>query len=172
VRWTRDHVAVLMHDARVDRTTDGHGRVSQLTAAQVCALNAAANWHGSTTPGLRHEAVPTLDAALEVRLVERGCCCAHRSCQLCRRLRLEVWLDCKESPLLVARYLRRKCAEDESLAERLVVCSFFPSVLYVIRSRCDFVCEGTLTRTSICSLLMVMGTGLLCAGRCRKCALR
>ena len=39
VRHTADGVLVLMHDAEVDRTTDGTGKVDALTWAQVQALN-------------------------------------------------------------------------------------------------------------------------------------
>lgn len=43
VRMTKDGQLVLMHDETVDRTTDGTGRVCDLTMAQVMALNAAAH---------------------------------------------------------------------------------------------------------------------------------
>src|SRR6185295_1415172 len=42
VRSTRDGIPVLMHDATVDRTTDGTGKVGDLTRAEVGALNAGA----------------------------------------------------------------------------------------------------------------------------------
>lgn len=41
VRETRDGALVLMHDARVDRTTDGHGAVSEMTLEQVRRLRPA-----------------------------------------------------------------------------------------------------------------------------------
>lgn len=55
VRRTRDGQLVILHDAKVDRTTDGKGRVADLTLAQVQALR------------LRDgdgEAPPTLEAFL------------------------------------------------------------------------------------------------------------
>lgn len=55
VRRTRDGQLIVMHDAKVDRTTDGKGRISKLTLAQVQALR------------LRNgddEAPPTLEAFL------------------------------------------------------------------------------------------------------------
>ncbi len=52
-RWTRDRVFVIMHDATVDRTTDGHGRVKDMTLAQIRALSTE---HG--------EMVPTLEEVL------------------------------------------------------------------------------------------------------------
>lgn len=40
VRQTRDTQLVVLHDATVDRTTDGSGRVADLTAAEIRALDA------------------------------------------------------------------------------------------------------------------------------------
>lgn len=60
VRTTRDGVLVLMHDRTVDRTTDGHGAVAELTLAEIRALDAGikrgARWAG--------EKVPTFEEAL------------------------------------------------------------------------------------------------------------
>jgi glycerophosphoryl diester phosphodiesterase len=63
---TRDGALVLMHDDTVDRTTDGKGRIRDLTLAEVRALEVAHHWtqDGSSYPyrgqGLR---VPTLEEA-------------------------------------------------------------------------------------------------------------
>ncbi len=52
----RDEVPVLMHDATVDRTTDGSGPVAALTAAQLRRLDAggwfAARFRGEPVPAL------------------------------------------------------------------------------------------------------------------------
>lgn len=55
VRRTRDGQLVVMHDARVNRTTDGQGRVSDLTLARIQALR---------LKGGDGEAPPTLEAFL------------------------------------------------------------------------------------------------------------
>jgi len=55
VRRTRDGVLVVMHDAKVDRTTDGKGRIAGLTLAQVQTLSL--NDGGGEAP-------PTLEALL------------------------------------------------------------------------------------------------------------
>jgi glycerophosphoryl diester phosphodiesterase len=60
VRMTRDGHFVLMHDATVNRTTDGRGRVSELTLAEIRRLDAG-GWFG---PEFRGEKVPTLREAL------------------------------------------------------------------------------------------------------------
>ena len=55
VRLTLDGEVVLMHDARVDRTTNGHGRVASLTFAEIRALSIVDSEGVVTT-----EPVPTL----------------------------------------------------------------------------------------------------------------
>jgi glycerophosphoryl diester phosphodiesterase len=59
VHLTRDEQLVVIHDERVDRTTDGTGEVRRLSLAEVRALDAG-----------RGERVPTLQEVLEV--VARG----------------------------------------------------------------------------------------------------
>jgi glycerophosphoryl diester phosphodiesterase len=49
-RLTRDRVFVIMHDATVDRTTNGHGRVKDMTLEEIKALRTA---HGEQVPTLR-----------------------------------------------------------------------------------------------------------------------
>jgi glycerophosphoryl diester phosphodiesterase len=56
VRATADGHLVLLHDERVDRTTDGHGPVADLTLAEVKALDAG-SWFEPRFAGQR---VPTL----------------------------------------------------------------------------------------------------------------
>ena len=58
VRVTADGVAVVIHDAAVDRTTDGHGPVREMTVAQVRSLRV------TTGPG-GDAAVPTLVEVLD-----------------------------------------------------------------------------------------------------------
>lgn len=60
VRMTADGVFVVMHDARVDRTTDGRGPVSGMTLAGIKALDAG-SWFD---PAFAGERVPTLREAL------------------------------------------------------------------------------------------------------------
>ncbi len=60
VRLSRDGVPVLMHDADVDRTTNGTGPASAFSAKQLAELDAGSWRHGS----FRGEPVPTLQAAI------------------------------------------------------------------------------------------------------------
>jgi glycerophosphoryl diester phosphodiesterase len=62
VRRTRDGRLVMLHDARVDRTTDGHGLVSELSFDQVRSLDAGA-WF---SPAFTGERIPTLDELFDL----------------------------------------------------------------------------------------------------------
>lgn len=62
LQLTRDGQVVLMHDATVDRTTNGTGRVSQLTLEELRELDAG-SWYGEEHRGTR---VPTLAEFLDL----------------------------------------------------------------------------------------------------------
>ena len=61
IRQTKDHCLVLMHDAKVDRTTDGSGNVRDFTYAEFRRLNAAAH-----DEGFAPECPPVLEELLEM----------------------------------------------------------------------------------------------------------
>ncbi len=63
VRRTRDGYLVLIHDDSVDRTTDGHGKVADLSLAEIRALHLRTN-EGGADATMTDQTVPTLDAAL------------------------------------------------------------------------------------------------------------
>ena len=77
-KLTADGVPILMHDDRLDRTTDAKGPVREMTLACVRTLDAGA-WFG---PAFRGEPVPTLAEALD----------------LCLSLGLSVNLEIKPCP--------------------------------------------------------------------------
>ena len=58
VKLSGDGVAVLLHDATLDRTTNGTGRLDALTLGQIAQLDAG-SWH---SPAYAGEPVPTLAA--------------------------------------------------------------------------------------------------------------
>jgi glycerophosphoryl diester phosphodiesterase len=62
VRMTRDAVAVVMHDARLDRTTSGHGLLSAYSLEEIRTLDAAAF---APAPAGRRLLVPTLEEVLD-----------------------------------------------------------------------------------------------------------
>ncbi|NNG02932.1 MAG: glycerophosphodiester phosphodiesterase [Inquilinus sp.] len=61
-KLTADGVPVLMHDDKLDRTTDAKGPVREISLACIRTLDAG-SWFG---PGFRAEPVPTLAEALEL----------------------------------------------------------------------------------------------------------
>lgn len=67
VRRTRDGHLVCLHDDGVKRTTDGKGKVAELTLAEVRRLDAG-RWFGAAFAGQR---VPTLDEVFDL-LRQRG----------------------------------------------------------------------------------------------------
>jgi glycerophosphoryl diester phosphodiesterase len=64
VRASSDNVLVIMHDASVDRTTDGTGAIASLTLAQLQALDAG-SWFATNFTGTR---IPTFAQALQAVL--------------------------------------------------------------------------------------------------------
>jgi glycerophosphoryl diester phosphodiesterase len=96
IRTTKDGRFFLMHDATLERTTDGKGPLKELFANEVELLDAGA-WFGRPYIGTK---VPTLDAALTA--------IGDRSF---------AYLDCKDiAPASLAKILR-----DRNLLDRSVV---------------------------------------------------
>ena len=62
IRVTRDGELVLIHDAAVDRTTDGHGLVEEMTFRELRALDAG-GWKGERFRGAK---IPTLIEFMEM----------------------------------------------------------------------------------------------------------
>jgi glycerophosphoryl diester phosphodiesterase len=62
LQLTRDGVVVVIHDDTVDRTTDGRGRIGDLTLAEVKRLDAGAKFG----PTFRGERIPTLRELIDV----------------------------------------------------------------------------------------------------------
>ena len=62
LRFTKDEVLVCIHDATVDRTTDGHGAVSDMTLAEIKRLRVRSQFNDQYP----NERVPTLAELLDV----------------------------------------------------------------------------------------------------------
>lgn len=62
VRTTKDGKLVVMHDATVDRTTNGHGKVADMTLRQIRALDAGIKF----SPRFAGTRVPTFDEVLRL----------------------------------------------------------------------------------------------------------
>ncbi len=103
VRTTADGVPVVIHDRTVDRTTDGSGKVWELTLDQVAGLDAG-TWFSGAYAGV---GVPRLTEVLELLAPYA-------------RDRVELLLEVKNILGLVA---------DAGLLERTVVQSFDPAIV-------------------------------------------
>lgn len=61
VKATKDGVICLLHDFTVDRTSDGHGAIAEMTWREITALDAG-TWKGAKFAGNR---IPTFEQALD-----------------------------------------------------------------------------------------------------------
>ena len=123
VHLTRDGVLVLMHDATVDRTTDGTGALADMTLAQVKALDAAHHWpyQGDQRPYRRRGVrVPTL-AEVTSRFPER-------------RFNVEIKPDSADAGRLVCEALH-----ELDVADQVLIASFHPAAMDAFRDACPAV---------------------------------
>jgi glycerophosphoryl diester phosphodiesterase len=120
-RATADGAIVCLHDATVDRTTDGSGAVATLTLAELRRLDAGYRWTqdgGRTFPyrgkGLQ---VPTLEEVLK------------------RHARSRMVIEMKVRTPDFARSLC-SLARDAGMAQRVLVASFDDATLDAFRQSC------------------------------------
>jgi glycerophosphoryl diester phosphodiesterase len=66
VRRAKDGTLVVMHDASVNRTTNGRGQVSELTLPELKSLRLRQNLGGDMSPELSDERIATLAEMLEL----------------------------------------------------------------------------------------------------------
>jgi glycerophosphoryl diester phosphodiesterase len=128
VRLTADGHPVLLHDDRLDRTTDGRGRVSALSLAAV-RLRQAGGWFD---PAFAGERVPTLEEALML-LSELG---LGANIELKAELGREVATGTIVADL-VARTWR-------STPSELLISSFRPGALGAAAARAPEISRGIL----------------------------
>ena len=117
VRLSADGQLVVVHDETVDRTTDAVGRVADLSAAALAALDA----RGSYPAWPERVGVPTLDEALEA-IGDRA------------RLAIEVKRDESARIERVVELLVDRLARC-GLGGRAIVTSFEPAALEAARRR-------------------------------------
>ena len=145
VRLTADGAVVLCHDARLERTTTGHGRVAAQTLAAIRECDAGSWFH----PDFAGELVPTLDEALA----------------LARELDLAVNIEVKADPgrapttaVAVLTGLRRLGGRSPTL----LVSSFLTPALAALRDIAPEIPRGLLLRV-IPRGWRVLATRLGCA---------
>ena len=120
VRMTRDGELVLMHDASVDKTTDGSGLVRDLSLAEVRRLNASVRSGGFQPPATLDEllelavANPALRLNIELKdCIAPGCeafaaACAEKTAGRILECGLEgrAWINSFDGRLLELIYRR------------------------------------------------------------------
>ncbi|XP_075035845.1 glycerophosphodiester phosphodiesterase 1 isoform X2 [Mixophyes fleayi] len=115
LEFTKDGVPILMHDDTVERTTDGFGRLTDFTFAEIRELNPAAKHRlGHLYNG---EKVPTLTEAVRE-------CIQHN---------LIIYFDVKGHATQAAEALRNLYVDFPQLYNSSIVCSFEPNVIYKMR---------------------------------------
>ncbi len=121
IHLTADGEIVVMHDATVDRTTDGSGAIKEMTMAEIKALDAGDYWtddDGRTYPyrgqGI---AVPTLRGALEAF----------------PDMPMNIEIKQKEPPMV-----EPFCAliREYGMADQVLVASFHPEAMMAFRETC------------------------------------
>ncbi|XP_781119.2 glycerophosphodiester phosphodiesterase 1 [Strongylocentrotus purpuratus] len=117
VEITKDGVAILMHDATIDRTTDGTGFIGQMMWDEVSQLNAAAKFSSSSRSKISYEAVPTLDEVV----------------QECLNLKLRIFFDVKAYSKQMVDELIKLYQKYPGLYDNGMICSFFPTTIYRVR---------------------------------------
>lgn len=121
VRLTADGALVLIHDATVERTTDGAGRVADLTLAELKRLDAG---HRFTPDGGR--TFPHRGRGLTIPTLAEAFALANG-----RRFNLEPKDD---SPALVTALCR--ALREHGMVERVVVAAFRQATLEQFRREC------------------------------------
>jgi glycerophosphoryl diester phosphodiesterase len=124
-KLSADGQIVVIHDPTVDRTTNGHGRVSAMTLAELQSLDAGSRFD----PSFAGERIPTLEQVLEA---VGGKCLVD----------IEITnyaTPFDPLPLRIADLVRRM-----GLQESVLFTSFFPSNLFRVRRRLARVPTGQL----------------------------
>lgn len=115
IEFTSDGIPVLMHDNTVDRTTDGSGRLCDLTFEQIRKLNPAANHR--LRNDFPDEKIPTLREAVAE----------------CLKNNLTIFFDVKGHANMATDALKKMYMEFPQLYNSSMVCSFLPEVIYKMR---------------------------------------
>ncbi|WP_411074165.1 glycerophosphodiester phosphodiesterase [Streptomyces sp. cmx-4-7] len=114
VRFSKDGSAYVLHDATVDRTTDGTGNIGTLTSEEISALDAG-SWFAPSYRGIR---IPTLSSQL-IDFQKRG-----------GRLLLDITGTRDEAKIKQILFLVRLY----KMEDRVLVQSFFPESLKHVRT--------------------------------------
>ncbi len=116
VQCTRDGQVVVLHDKTVDRTTDGSGRVCDLSLQKVKSLDCG----GWFSPAFRGERVPTLGETIEAL--------KDSPVKLCVEVKGR---DAEGVEQTVSRTIQ--IIQEHNVLERCILTSFLPEALALAR---------------------------------------
>jgi glycerophosphoryl diester phosphodiesterase len=128
LQLTRDARIVAMHDATVDRTTGGRGRVSKMTLAELRGLDAGAWYLSDDGRSFKGERVPTLDEILE----------------FAREADVSFYLELKATQMWGFESSLAVALKGSGELARAVVISFDPVVLSTVRKAEPLLLTGLL----------------------------
>jgi glycerophosphoryl diester phosphodiesterase len=110
VQYSSDGALVIIHNATLEKTSNGTGRVTALTLAELRALDAG-SWFGTAFAGTR---IPTLDEALDLM---KGKLLVNVELKVLSSLQSSLGADAV------------KAVRDHGMADQVVISSFNPFVL-------------------------------------------
>jgi glycerophosphoryl diester phosphodiesterase len=125
VQQAREGALVAIHDATVDRTTDGRGRVRDLTVPELQALDAGA-WLDRR---FARERIPTFDQVLQLVV--------GTPVSLCIEIKAGNEQEGQSTALAAANLIRARRAERAA-----VVYVEWPSVVSVLKTACPCLAVG------------------------------
>ncbi len=128
LQLTRDGRIVAMHDATVNRTTNGRGRVGKMSFAEVRGLDAGAWYLSDDGRSFKGERVPTLDEILQFAVDAD----------------VPFYLELKSSEGWGMELLMAGALKKTGEISRAVVISFDPNVLLAMRRAAPMAMTGLL----------------------------
>ncbi len=137
LRLTRDAKIVAMHDATVDRTTNGRGRVSKMSLAELRGLDAGVKFLSEDGRSFKGERVPTLDEILE----------------FARKADVSLYLELKESQSWGFEQTLVGALRKSGEINRAIVISFDPDVLTTVRRIEPNLMTGFLVQSPVTSAI-------------------
>ena len=118
--FTKDNVAVLLHDDTLERTTNGSGLICKTLYKDVLQLNAAAKFGRPVKNVVK---IPTLAEAVE----------------FCAQKNIIIDLDVKSNPMETVGILKYLQKTVPRVTDIIIVTSFHAHILYAVRRHCpDF----------------------------------
>ena len=131
LEFTKDGVAVLLHDDTVNRTTNGMGKISDLTYNDISELNAAAYMNYSLT-----QAVNGTISLLTTDVESDSIPSLTQVLQLCRELNIIINLDVKSNARKTVEVLQSLYQKSPDIVDRMFITSFSPIIVYKVRRYC------------------------------------